>query len=259
MKNILAAPFAFRWVPVWRRNARVWRRLALASLMGNFGEPLLYLLALGFGLGGLIGEIDGLPYVVFLASGIVASSTMNTASFESMYSAYTRMTIQKTWDGMMATPLTIDDVVLGEVLWAGSKSVIHGAAILIVATALGAVANWYSLWVLPVILLTGVCFGAMALVVTALARSYDFFQYYFTLVLAPMMMFGGVFFPLSEMPLFLQKLALFFPLTHAVEIIRPLMTGRPVIDLVQHIMVLVAVTVLAYGLAVILLRRRLLA
>ncbi len=246
-----------RWLPIWQRHMLVWRRLFIPSLVGNFGEPLLYLVALGYGLGNFIGEINGLSYVVFLASGIVCSSAMNTATFEGLYSAYTRMAIQKTWDGMLATPLSIDDIVLAEVIWAGSKGFVNAAAIMVVAAFLGAVAGWSALWVLPIVLLTGLCFGAMALCVTAVAKSYDFFQYYFTLVVAPMLMFSGVFFPLSEMPKIVSMVAQLLPLTHSLEIIRPLMVGLPVEALALHIIVLSLYTTAAVLLASKLIKRRL--
>ena len=208
-----------RWFPVWRRNLLVWRKLAIPSLLGNFGDPLLYLLALGYGLGSLVGDLEGMPYITFLASGIIASSAMNTATFEGLYSAYTRMSQQQTWDAMLAAPLDIDDVVLGEIVWAGSKSVISAVAILLVASALGVVHGWTILLVVPVALLIGLCFAAMALVVTSVSISYDFFLYYFTLVITPMMLFCGVFFPLGRLPEWMQTAAQFLPLTHGVDLV----------------------------------------
>ena len=108
---------------VWRRNLRVWRKLMLPSLMGNFGEPVVYLLALGYGLGRLIGDVEGMSYMVFLASGIICSSALTAATFEALYSAYTRLTQQLTWSAMLATPLTVDEIVFGEIVWAATKAV----------------------------------------------------------------------------------------------------------------------------------------
>jgi lipooligosaccharide transport system permease protein len=153
---------------------------------------------------------------------------MMTASFEGMYSAYTRMDVQKTWDAILATPLEVRDVVLGETIWAGTKSLVSVAAILVVAAALGIAGSWRALLVLPVVLLTGVCFAALALVVTAFARNYDFFLYYTTLVITPLMLFSGVFFPMDGMPTPLRWAVQALPLSHAVEVVRPLMTNRPV-------------------------------
>ena len=139
-----------RWLPVWWRNFKVWRKLLGAALLGNVGEPLLYLIALGYGLGAFVGQVGGLDYVTFLASGIVCSSAMNTASFEGMYSAYTRMEVQQTWISMLTAPLGVADVVVGEAMWAATKSLISAGAILVVAAWLGAVSDWAALGVLPV-------------------------------------------------------------------------------------------------------------
>ncbi len=247
-----------RWLPVWRRNLRVWRSLLGPALLGNVGEPLLYLFGLGYGLGVFVGTVDGLDYVTFLASGIVCASAVNTASFEGMYSAYTRMAVQHTWTGMLTTPLGVADVVVGEAVWAGTKSLFSAAAILAVAAALGVVAGPEALWVLPVAWLLGVCFGALALIMTALARSYDFFLYYFTLVLTPMILLSGVFFPLDQMPAAIRTAAWLLPLAHAVEIVRPLMTGRPLATGVAgHLAVIAAYLAVALPVAVTLVRRRL--
>ncbi len=246
-----------RAIAVWRRNMLVWRKLSIPALLGNFGEPLLYLLALGYGLGSFVGTIQGVSYIAFLASGIVCSSAMNTATFEGLYSAYTRMTLQQTWAGMLVAPLNVDDVVLGEIVWAGTKSLISCAPILVIAALLGLVHDWSALWVLPIVLLTGICFGAMALVVTSLARSYDFFLYYFTLIVTPMFLFSGVFFPLDGMPRLVQQGAQLLPLTHAVQIVRPLINGQPIDNLALHLGVLVIYAGLAFYLATVLVRRRL--
>jgi lipooligosaccharide transport system permease protein len=250
---------SLRWIPVWRRHLLVWRKLSLPSLVGNFGDPLLYLLALGYGLGRFVGSMDGMPYITFLASGIVCSSAMNTATFEALYSAFTRMTTQQTWAGMLAAPLDVNDILMGEMMWAGSKSLISAGAILVVAGVLGVAHGAQMLLVLPAALLIGVCFAAMALVVTAISKSYEFFLYYVTLVVTPMMLFCGVFFPLQTLPPPLQWVAAFLPLTHGVEIIRPLMTGRWPHATALHVAVLLACTATCYWAATELVRRRLLA
>lgn len=258
-RGVFALPrFSRRCLPVWRRNAQVWIKLSGPSLVGNFGEPLLYLLALGYGLGGFIGQVDGLPYIVFLATGIVCSSAMNTATFECLYSAYTRMKVQETWSAMLAAPLSLDDIVLGEALWAGTKSLISASAILLVAALLGLVAGWQALGVLPLAFLLGCCFGAMALVVTALSPSYDFFLYYFTLVITPMFLLSGVFFPLESVPAWVQAGVQLLPLYHIVELVRPLMTGRPLEGVMGHLLVPVLYGLAALWLALGVLRRRLL-
>lgn len=244
------------WLPVWQRNVRVWRKLLIPSLIGNFVDPLIYLLALGFGLGHFVGKLDGIPYLMFLASGIICASSMQAASFEALYSVYTRLSWQQTWDGMLATPLDVKDIVLGEALWAGTKGLINATAIFIVAALLGLVTQTWALWILPVVFLVGCCFAAMALIVTSFAKSYDFFTYYMTLFISPMMFLSGVFFPIDRMPYLVQQAAKLFPLYHAVQIVRPLMVNQPVHNLWLHLSVLIAYAIAAYFVAVILLKRR---
>ena len=248
---------SLRFVPVWRRNLRVWRKLMWPSIIGNFGEPVLYLLALGYGFGRLIGEINGLPYMVFLASGIVCSSVMFTASFEALYSAFTRFAQQQTWQGMLNAPLSVDDIVLGEIAWAATKGLMSAAAILIVAALLGLVADWTALLALPVVLVAGFCFAGMAMVVTAVSPSYDFFLYYFTLVMTPMLLLSGVFFPLETFPALIAELAWWLPLAHAVAIVRPLVIGEMPTDVLMHLAVLLAWGGSGLWVSILVLRRRL--
>lgn len=248
----------FNWYPVWHRNALVWRTMAIPSLLGNFGEPFLYLLALGYGLGGFVGDVNGMSYATFLAAGIVCASAMNTASFECMYSAFTRMKVQLTWDAMLATPLGLADILIGEIVWAGTKALISSAAILVVAALMGLVDGWTALLVLPIVFLMGCCFGAMALVVTSLAPGYDFFLYYFTLVVTPMFLLSGTFFPLDGVATWVQIGASLLPLTHGVALVRPLMTGTEINDLWLHLAVPLAYGVICTVISLRLMQRRLL-
>lgn len=242
---------------VWRRNALVWRRLIGPSLVLNFGEPLLYLLGLGFGLGLFIGEMMDMPYLTFLASGILASSAMNTASFEAMFSVYTRMVPQRTYDAILATPLEVQDIVAGEMLWSASKALVSGTAILIVAALLGAVRSLDALWVIPLLFLFGLAFAGPALIVTGLSRGYDYFNYYLTLLVTPMFILSGVFYPVTSLPDALQAVVYALPLVHAVELVRPLVANLPVSDVPLHVGVLAAYAIVGYLLAVRLIRRRL--
>ncbi len=231
--------FLSRSSSIWSRNIRVWGKLAGPSLMGNFGEPLLYLLVLGYGLGKFVGEVEGLSYMAFLASGVICTSAVNSASFEGMYSAYTRMAVQQTWLGMLATPIGVGEVVFGEILWAATKSLISVCAILIVATALGLVENIWAILILPVAFITGLCFSSLALLVTSSAKSYDFFLYYTTLFITPMVLLSGVFFPIDTLPDTVQWLAKVMPLYHAISLVRPLMTGGEVSSVLLHLSVLI--------------------
>ena len=183
---------SLRFIPVWRRNLLVWRKLAVASVIGNIAEPMITLLAFGYGLGSLLQQIEGVPYIEYLASGSICMSVMMAASFESLYSAFSRMHVQKTWESLLNTPLELDDIVLAEMLWAASKAMISGLAILLVLFALGIGLHPTTLLVPPLLLIIGVCFASIALIVNAIAKAYDFFTYYFTLVLTPMIFLSGV-------------------------------------------------------------------
>lgn len=257
--KLLALPsFSFRHLHVWRRNSLVWRKLAIPSMLGNLADPLIYMLGLGYGLGAMLSDVGGMSYIAFLATGIVCSSTMMSASFEAMYSGFSRMHVQKTWDAIMNAPVTLDDVVLGEAVWAASKSFLSGMAVLLVAWALGVVQSALALWAIPLLFLTGLAFASLGLVMTALSPSYDFFMYYFTLVITPMMLVCGVFFPVSQLPGPLQAVTQVLPLTHAVELARPLMSGAVPSDIALHLTVLAVYAVVSFYVALTLTRRRLL-
>ncbi|MFC5302164.1 ABC transporter permease [Azospira restricta] len=246
------------WWPVWRRNALVWKKLAWTSVLGNLADPLIYMLGLGYGLGALLPAVDGVPYIIFLAAGTVCASTMNTATFEALYSAFSRMHVQKTWEAILNTPARLDDVLFGELLWAATKSLLSGSAILLVLLALGLIGSPLALWVLPVIVLTGLVFAALGLIVNALAPSYDFFMYYFTLLVTPMLLLSGVFFPTSQLPPALQAVAGGLPLAHAVALARPLLQGQWPADSGTHLLALLATGTAAFWIATVLTRRRLL-
>ena len=257
--KIMSLPaFSLRYLHVWRRNSLVWRKLAIPSMLGNLADPLIYMLGLGYGLGAMLTDVGGMSYIAFLATGIVCSSSMMSASFEAMYSGFSRMHVQKTWDAIMNAPVTLDDVVLGETVWAASKSFLSGMAVLLVAWALGLTHSALALWAIPVVFLTGLTFAGMGLIMTALSPSYDFFMYYFTLVITPMMLVCGVFFPVSQLPGPLQAVTQVLPLTHAVELVRPLMTGVVPSGILLHLAVLAGYAIAGFYIALVLTRRRLL-
>jgi lipooligosaccharide transport system permease protein len=183
---------------------------------------------------------------------------MMSASFEAMYSSFSRMHVQRTWDAIMNAPVTLDDLVLGEAVWAASKAFLSGAAVLLVAAALGLVASTLALWVLPIVFLTGLAFAGLGLIMTALSPSYDFFMYYFTLAITPMMLASGVFFPLEQLPTWLQAVSQALPLTHSVALVRPLMSGTVPPSSFTHLLVLSAYAATACYVALVLARRRLL-
>jgi lipooligosaccharide transport system permease protein len=238
------------------RNLLVWKKLAGPSILGNIAEPLITLVAFGYGVGSLIGQIDGMPYIEYLASGSVAVSAALAATFEALYSAYSRMAVQKTWDSILNAPIALDDIVFAEMLWAAIKALFSCAAILVVIFVLGISRAPSMLLALPVLGLAGVTFASLALVFNALAKGYDFFTYYFTLVITPMTFLSGVYFPLAQMPPWLQGVAQVLPLKAAVDLVRPLVLGNIPADPIRPLLILTAYACSGYYLALVLTRRR---
>ena len=259
MQGRYALPrFSLRFVPVWRRNFLVWRKLAVASVLGNIAEPLITLVAFGYGLGSLLQSIDGVPYIRYLASGAICMSIMMASSFEALYSAFSRMHVQRTWDALMNAPLALDDVILAEMLWAATKALMSGIAILGVMFALGIGLHPRTVLVVPALFAIGMTFASLGLVINALARGYDFFTYYFTLVLTPMIFISGVYYPTTQLPDWLRAVSPWLPLGAAVDLVRPIILGgwpvRPQTDLA----VLAAYCAGGFYVATVLTRRRLL-
>jgi len=173
-----------------------------------------------------------------------------------MFSAFSRMHGQKTWDAILYAPLTIDDVVTGELLWAASKAWLTGSTILAVIAVFGFSASWLALVALPAAFLVGLAFSAIGLVMTVLARGWDFFSFYMTLVLTPMMMISGVFFPLEQLPGAVQFVARLLPLYHGVELVRPAVAGQLSPNALLHVVVLLGYAVVAYWIAIAVARKR---
>jgi len=245
-----------RWFSVWRRNFLVWRKLIAAAVLSNLADPLIMLFGLGYGLGALLPSVEGMSYIAFFAAGQLCTATMFTASFESMFSGFARMQGQKTWDAILYAPLTIDDIVAGEVVWAASKAWLTGSTILGVAAVFGLATSPWVLLALPAAFLVGLAFSAMGLVMCVLARGWDFFSYYMTLVMTPMMMISGVFFPAEQLPAPLVMIAKALPLYHGVQIVRPLIAGAAPADLWLHAGILVAYAAVGYAAAIHFARRR---
>jgi lipooligosaccharide transport system permease protein len=165
--------------------------------------------------------------------------------------------VQRTWDAITNAPVGLDDVVLAELVWAASKSFLSGLAIFVVIAALGLVSFPAGLWALAVVPVIGLCFGALGLAITAVSPSYDFFSYYFTLVITPMAMLSGVFFPLEQLPAAMQSAAHVLPLVHATELVRPVLFGQVPTEIALHLAVLLAYAGVGFYAALVLFRRRL--
>lgn len=248
---------SLRFIPIWRRNFLVWKKMAGSSIIGHLADPVIYMLGLGYGLGGMLPEINGMPYITFLAAGTVCYSTMNSATFEALYSGFARMHEQRTWEAILNTPVSLDDIVFSEIAWAASKSLLSGIAVLAVIWLLGLSHSPLTLWLIPLSLLVGLSFASLGLIMTAIAPGYDFFMYYFTLIITPMVLLCGVFFPVDQLPPALQTVSSFLPLTHAINLARPLLNGIPPADSLLHTTVLLGYALAGFYVALILFRRRL--
>ncbi|MDY0065967.1 MAG: ABC transporter permease [Steroidobacteraceae bacterium] len=228
----------WRFLHVVHRNYLVWRKLLGSALVGHLAEPLIWLVGLGFGLGRLLQSVDGLSYMEFLGSGMLCYSVMNSASFEGLWSAFTRLKIQRTWESILHAPMTVADIVIGEWVWIALKGALSGTAVLLVMAAFGLVKSIAALWVLPIVLLVGLAFGGVALIITALAKSYDSFTYYFSLILMPMVLMSGVFFPMQQLPQAVQAIAQLLPLAHATALARGLVVDAPLDNVALHVTVI---------------------
>jgi len=214
-------------IAVWRRNASMYRRTWMLNILPNFFEPVLYLAAMGLGVGNYVRAMGGLPYVAFLAPGLVCVAAMNGASFEVTYNIYVRMNFEKQYDAMLTTPVEPQDVLAGEVLWAVTRSCIYGGAFFIVVVCFGLAPSAWALLALPVIPLTGLLFAAIGLAFTLRLNNIDLFSFYFTLFLTPLFLFSDIFFPLQErlsgMWLWVAEV---LPLLHPVRIARLAFRGE---------------------------------
>jgi len=248
-----------RALRVWYRNLLSWKRYAPAFLVATLGEPLFLLFAVGYGLGRFVPPVDGVPYVAFLLPGLISTNAMYSASFETTFGSFTRMSEQHTYTAILATPCSVADVVAGDILWAATKGGLAASVILLVTAPLGLFTSPLAIGLIGVGFLVGLLFGGLGLIVTACSPSYDFFNYYFTLGLGPMIfVFGGVFFPLTNLPDWVRTVAHVLPLAHAVAISRALAGGTPRLALLGDVLWLVVLAAAAFATAERLVRRRLL-
>jgi len=246
-----------RAIKVWQRNRDAWFKFYKASLIGNLAEPILFLLAFGLGLSRFISDVEGVPYINYIAPGLMVASAMNASSFECTFGSFTRMSTQKTYDAIMVTPVNIEEVAAGDILWGASKGVLSALIILVVLAIWGLARSPWLVLSPFMFLVEGLMFASMALVVTAFAPSYDYYAYYFSLVVSPMFFFSGIFFPLSSLPGWVATAAWFMPLTHAVNIARGLATGNVSTGLLSDAAWMVVFTLGSSWLAIKLIKRRL--
>lgn len=211
---------------VWLRNFWAWRKYYRSSLLLNFGEPITNLLALGLGLGAYVARMDGMSFFQFIAPGLLAVVAMNAVTFDAGFETYDKLNSNGVYQAMITSPLTVRDVLVGEYLWEMTRSLLYGGIFFIFVAAFGLVHSWWALALPLPLLLTGILFTAPALWVAARAKTHEQLFYYFTLVITPMFMISGVFFPVHSLPVPLAAFVRFLPLYHTVQLTRELLFGQ---------------------------------
>lgn len=248
---------SYRAFFVWQRHRDVFLKTIKTSLIPPFLDPLFYLLGMGYGLGSMISPIKGMSYVEFIAPALLASVLMTAPFFECVIGTFVRIHYQRTFDAMISTPLSVEDVVTGDLLYGASRAALQGTAIMIVLIIFGLVKSPLILLILPLGFVIALAFGSLALLYTSFIPAINYVDYFFTLVMTPMFIFAGTFFPVSQLPSWAQKAAYFMPLYHAVNISRSLNMGR-MDGILQDFLWLLLFGMVFYALALIRMRKRLL-
>jgi lipooligosaccharide transport system permease protein len=237
---------------------RVYTKNILSNAFPPFLEPLIFLVGIGLGLGKYITEpMGGVKYIEFLGAGLLVTTAMYTSAFECSFGTFVRLEFEKVYDGMLAAPMTVNNLIIGEMLWAGSKGFFFSFIVLCILTAFGIITLPYSLLAPLVGFLTGVMFATLSLLVTSYVKTINHFNFYFTGLLSPMFFFSGVVFPISNLPAFIRPMAEIVPLTHSVRLVRAICSNnyRPIL---LYDLLYIAVFIIVVGFfAIKRLRRRL--
>ncbi len=211
---------------VWMRNFTVYRHTWKLNILPNFFEPVIYLVAMGIGLGAYITRtIEGFSYLNYIAPGLVAASAMNGGSFETTYNIFVKMHFNRIYDAITATPVNLEDAMVGEILWAVTRGIIYGGIFAAVVAAMGLMHGWASLLIVPVIVLTAWLFAGLGLLFTSFVRVIDMYSFYYTIWLTPLFLFSGIFFPVSGLPPWARTAAWFTPLYHCVNLAKGVVHG----------------------------------
>lgn len=209
---------------VWHRHAKVYQRTWLVNCLPPLSEPILYLVAFGFGLSPLVGDItyNGRPltYLEFIAPAMIAIGVLFQSFFEGAYGSFIRLNFQKTWQGLLTAPLSFAEVFLGDWLWAATKGLIAGGLTGLVTVLWGLYSGWHFLMALPLIVLGSLLFGAMGLLTAGCVRQVDQVNVPIFLLIVPMFTLCGTYFPRSTLPPFLQGVATILPLSSLVDLMR---------------------------------------
>lgn len=224
MSRVNLSAISFRFRHVWIRNLVTYRRIWRVNFLVPLFEPAFYILAFGLGFSGLIGAVDyaglEMTYTRFMAPALVATACMWNAFFETTYASFVRMHYQNTFDGMLATPLSLEEIITAEIVWAASKAAAAVTVMLIVLVPMGYAAFPGALMCIPIAFLAGLAFGAIGMFFTGIIPTVDMFNLPIFLFITPMFLFSGTFFPVSGIPGWAGIFSLVFPLYHLVELTR---------------------------------------
>lgn len=243
---------------MWQRNATVGRKTIATSLTPRFLEAIAYLAIMGLGLGTYLATIDGVDYVDFIAPGVAASTVMFGAVIETTYNSFVRIHVRRVVEAVVTTPLSLADVVVGEYLWAATRAVTYGVVFLIVMAAFGLVHSPLALMLPAVFLIGALTFAVLGMAYTAMVTSIEHYNILFTGIITPMFLFGGVFFPFSELPDWAQAIGWCLPLSHLAAAARDLTLGGADLLTLAHVGALVALLVALFPFPAARLRRTLL-
>jgi lipooligosaccharide transport system permease protein len=250
-----------RFIRVWQRNLIVYQKIWKINFLPPLLEPLFYLLAFGMGLGTLIGDVFygplKLSYIQYITPAILAINIMYNAFFETSYASFVRMYYQKTFDAMMATPLSLEEVITAEIIWGATKSVIATAIMLSVVSAFGLVRYPDGFLILPLSFLGGIAFGSIGMFFTGIVSSIDMFNLPIFLFITPMFLFSGTFFPIENLPQWAQTLALLLPLTHLVGLSRQFALGVVEPSALWEVGYLLIFSLVFFPIAILAMKRRL--
>ncbi|MEW5814417.1 MAG: ABC transporter permease [Spirochaetota bacterium] len=219
-------PLWSRIFSVWYRHIRVYTKNLISNVFPTFLEPLIFLAGIGLGLGRYIVQMNSIPYIQFLASGLLVTAAMFTSAFECTFGTFIRLEFDKVYDGMLAAPITANNLLVGEIIWAGSKGFFFTFSVLIVITVFDIlpVQNSYST---PLVgFFTGAMFASLSLFITSFVTNINHFNFYFSGFISPMFFFAGVVFPVENLPKWMRPAAEILPLTHPVRITRGISLGN---------------------------------
>lgn len=211
-----------RITSIWFRHFRVYISSFFSNAFPPFLEPIIFLAGMGLGMGMYIQNMGSMSYVLFLASGLIVTSAMYTASFECTFGTFIRLEFDKIYDGMLGAPVSPRDLIIGELLFVGSKGLFFSFAVLVVIWIMGIITYPLSILAIFIGFLTGIMFGALSMLITSFVKNINHFNFYFTGLLTPMFFFSGVVFPIENLPKALVFIAEIVPLTHVVRLARAL-------------------------------------